>query len=99
MRAPADGGGDDVGAGIEDGGDYGALARENGGDAGLEDAGFFGGDGFEGAAEEGWRDFKLGDFERLKAAFGVNWVLVNYPQPKGLACRWHNHQLAVCQIP
>ena len=51
------------------------------------------------AAEEGWRDFKLGDFERLKAAFGVNWVLVNYPQPKGLACRWHNHQLAVCQIP
>ena len=51
------------------------------------------------AAEEGWRDFKLGDFERLKAAFGVNWVLVNYPQPNGLACRWHNHQLAVCQIP
>ncbi len=51
------------------------------------------------AAEEGWRDFKLSDFERLKAAFGVDWVVVNYPQAEGLACRWHNHLLAVCQIP
>ncbi len=28
------------------------------------------------AAEEGWRNFKLADFERLKTAFGVDWVLV-----------------------
>jgi hypothetical protein len=50
-------------------------------------------------AEEGWRNFKLADFERLKTAFGVDWVLVAYPQPVGLACRWHNDSLAVCQIP
>jgi hypothetical protein len=50
-------------------------------------------------AAAGWRNFKLADFERLKAEFGVNWVLVNYPQPGGLACPWHNNQLAVCQIP
>ena len=50
-------------------------------------------------AEEGWRNFKLADFERLKTAFGVDWVLVGYPQPSGLACRWHNDALAVCQIP
>ncbi len=51
-------------------------------------------------AEEGWRNFKLADFERLKADFGVDWVLVPYPQPAGLACRWHNRaSLAVCQIP
>ena len=50
-------------------------------------------------AEEGWRNFKLADFERLKAEFGVDWVLVSYPQPHGLACRWHNGRLAVCQIP
>ena len=50
-------------------------------------------------AEEGWRNFKLADFERLKAAFGVDWVLVAHPQPEGLACRWHNDSLAVCQIP
>jgi len=51
------------------------------------------------AAAAGWRDFKLADFERLKAEFGVDWVLVNYRQPQGLDCHWHNNQLAVCRIP
>jgi len=51
------------------------------------------------AAQEGWSHFKLADFERLKAAFGVDWVLVATPQADGLACRWHNDVLAVCQIP
>lgn len=51
------------------------------------------------AAAEGWRHFKLADFERLKAAFGANWVLVAIPQPEGLACQWHNDALAVCRIP
>ena len=41
----------------------------------------------------------LADFERLKATFGVDWVLVAYPQPDGLPCHWHNDALAVCQIP
>jgi hypothetical protein len=50
-------------------------------------------------AEEGWRNFKLADFERLKTQFGVDWVLVSYPEPEGLHCRWHNRLLAVCQIP
>ena len=50
-------------------------------------------------AQEGWQAFKLADFERLKKEFGVNWVLVSYPQPAGLVCHWHNGQLAVCQIP
>jgi len=47
----------------------------------------------------GWPRFQLADFERLKANFGVDWVLVNCPQPHGLDCRWHNQSLAVCQIP
>jgi hypothetical protein len=51
------------------------------------------------AATEEWRNFKLGDFERLKANFGVDWVVVDYPQPVGLDCRWHNNLLAVCEIP
>ncbi len=50
-------------------------------------------------AQAGWTHFRLADFERLKTEFGVNWVLVPYPQPHGLACRWHNGSLAVCQIP
>ncbi len=50
-------------------------------------------------AQAGWSRFNLADFERLKAEFGVDWVLVSYPQPQGLGCRWHNRALAVCQIP
>ncbi len=50
-------------------------------------------------AQAGWTHFQLADFERLKAQFGVNWVLVNYPQPAGLACAWHNATLTVCRIP
>jgi hypothetical protein len=50
-------------------------------------------------AQAGWPHFQLGDFERLKAEFGVGWVLVSWPQPAGLACRWHNDALTVCRIP
>lgn len=50
-------------------------------------------------AEAGWKHFQLSDFERLKQEFGVNWVLVSYPQPNGLNCPWHNALLAVCQVP
>jgi hypothetical protein len=50
-------------------------------------------------AEQGWKHFQLSDFERLKAEFGVNWVLVSYPQPSGLPCPWHNAILTACRIP
>jgi hypothetical protein len=50
-------------------------------------------------AQKGWTRFQLADFERLKAEFGVNWVLVAYPQPAGLACQWHNGILSVCRVP
>jgi hypothetical protein len=50
-------------------------------------------------AQKGWSRFQLADFERLKAEFGVNWVLVAYPQPAGLACQWHNEAVSVCRIP
>jgi hypothetical protein len=50
-------------------------------------------------AQRGWKNFQLADFERLKSEFGVNWTLVSNPPPQGLACRWHNGSLAVCQIP
>jgi hypothetical protein len=50
-------------------------------------------------AQAGWPRFGLADFERLKAQFGVDWVLVPYPQPPGLTCRWHNQALTVCQVP
>jgi hypothetical protein len=51
------------------------------------------------SAQQGWQNFTRTDFVRLKALYGVDWVLVAYPQTPGLACPWHNQQLAVCQIP
>jgi hypothetical protein len=50
-------------------------------------------------AQEGWRSFRLEDFQRLKREFGVDWVLVALPQAPGLDCHWHNDALAVCEIP
>ncbi|MGA3345794.1 MAG: hypothetical protein ABSC76_13085 [Terracidiphilus sp.] len=50
-------------------------------------------------AQRGWAHFQLADFEHLKAEFGVDWVLVSYPPPAGLACQWHNDTLSVCRIP
>ena len=50
-------------------------------------------------AQAGWPRFELSGFERLKSQFGVDWVLVSYPQPPGLPCQWHNEKLAVCRIP
>jgi len=51
------------------------------------------------AALRNWPSFQLADFDRLREQFGVSWVLVSYPQPTGLACRWHNGVLSVCRIP
>lgn len=51
-------------------------------------------------AQAGWSHFHLADFERLKSEFGVNWVLVSYPNPPpGLDCVWHDASLTVCRIP
>ena len=51
------------------------------------------------AAQEGWERFELADFERLKKRFGVDWVLVKFPEPEGLDCRWHNETVTACRIP
>lgn len=50
-------------------------------------------------AQQDWNSFGLADFARLKQQFGVDWVLVHYPQPAGLPCPWHNAELAVCRVP
>jgi hypothetical protein len=51
------------------------------------------------AALAGWDQFQLADFERLKARFGVDWVVVDSPQTAGLECRWRDGALRVCEIP
>jgi hypothetical protein len=49
-------------------------------------------------AQAGWKQFQAADFERLKARFGVDWVLLSYPPPAGLTCIWHNAVLSVCRV-
>ena len=50
-------------------------------------------------AQKGWTRFQLADFERLKAEFGVGWVVVGYPAQAGLDCRWHSDAVSVCRVP
>jgi hypothetical protein len=49
-------------------------------------------------AQAGWNRFQFADFARLRAQFGVNWILVSYPPPPRLTCIWHNDRLSVCRL-
>lgn len=48
--------------------------------------------------ERGWTGFGMGDFERLKAREGVDWVIVQSPPVSGLRCPYKNATVAVCRI-
>jgi len=49
-------------------------------------------------AQRGWRDFKRPDFLRLKADFGVDWVVLAAPGVDGLPCPHQNSQVMVCRV-
>jgi hypothetical protein len=49
-------------------------------------------------AQAGWSHFGQADFERLKQAYGVNWVVLDMPNDNGLECPYHNSRLEVCRI-
>ena len=49
-------------------------------------------------AQRGWRDFKRADFLRLKAEFGVDWVVLAAPGVEGLPCPYQNPQVMVCRV-
>jgi hypothetical protein len=50
-------------------------------------------------AQGGWKDYHLEDFQRLRARFGVNWVVVASPGVQGLECPFRNRAVLVCRIP
>jgi hypothetical protein len=50
-------------------------------------------------AQSGWDRFQLANFERLKADFGVDWLLLDRDPPPGLSCPWRNQRMVVCRIP
>ncbi len=49
-------------------------------------------------AQRGWRDFQRPDFVRLKAEFGVDWVVLQVPGVDGLLCPYRNPQVMVCRV-
>jgi hypothetical protein len=51
-------------------------------------------------AERGWNTFQLADFQKLKARYGVDWVVVEVEQPGvgGLTCPYGNSRVRVCSI-
>ena len=50
-------------------------------------------------AQKNWKHFQLADFERLKADYGVSWVVVQQPGVAGLACPYQNAKVLVCRVP
>jgi hypothetical protein len=51
-------------------------------------------------AQREWTKFQLADFQKLKARYGVDWVVVEVEQPgaTGLACPYRNSRVRVCKI-
>jgi hypothetical protein len=50
-------------------------------------------------AQEGWEHFQAADFGRLRAQFGVNWVLLNTNPPPSFDCPWRREGLSTCRVP
>jgi hypothetical protein len=49
-------------------------------------------------ALDGWNNFKLQDFERLRRDFGVTWVVLQTPSLPDLPCPYQNSSLLVCRL-
>jgi hypothetical protein len=49
-------------------------------------------------AQRGWRGFTRPDFLRLKAEFGLDWVVLQVPGVEGLSCPYRNAQVMVCRV-
>jgi len=49
-------------------------------------------------AQNGWDHFHREDFRRLKASYGVDWVVLPQSHPANLSCPYANQQVKVCQI-
>lgn len=49
-------------------------------------------------AQQGWTNFQLSDFRRLKREYGVTWVVLQHPGGSGLACPYQNRVVYVCRV-
>ena len=49
-------------------------------------------------ARRGWKQFGRADFLRLKAQYGVDWVVLQQPGTSGLKCPYQNERILVCRV-
>ena len=49
-------------------------------------------------AQQGWKDFQVADFRRLRQDYGVTWVVLQRPGVPGLACPYQNQLVRVCRV-
>ena len=49
-------------------------------------------------AQSGWKHFQMQDFRRLRADYGVNWIVVQKPEGAGLNCPYDNASVSVCRL-
>jgi hypothetical protein len=49
-------------------------------------------------AQNGWSKFQPEDFRRLRAQYGVSWVVVQQPRIAGLDCPYRNAAVLVCRV-
>jgi hypothetical protein len=53
----------------------------------------------QGAAQSDWAHVSADRLQRLRAQYGVSWVLLDHPRPLGgLVCPYSNGELRVCKI-
>ncbi len=45
-----------------------------------------------------WTSFQAKDFQRLSTEYGVNWVVIEHPDPSGLDCPYQNSTVLVCRL-
>ena len=50
-------------------------------------------------AQQNWKKFQLSDFHRLRAEFGVNWLVLEQPGVVGTRCPFANQAVLVCPNP
>jgi len=49
-------------------------------------------------AQSGWEKFQAQDFRRLRAEYGVSWVVLRQPGISGLDCPYQNPTVMVCRV-
>jgi hypothetical protein len=50
-------------------------------------------------AQANWRQHGVQDFERLRADYGVSWVILQAPGVAGLDCPYRNSAVLTCRVP